>query len=312
MSGSYYSRRIVKVAAIINPVSGAGADVLAAERRTTLLEQELGRRGLAGNVHLTQARGHAHELAAAAVRDGADLLIVWGGDGTVNEAGAALIGSGTALGLIPAGSGNGLAAALCCPRDPRAAIAAALDGETRAIDAGVLASRPFFNIAGIGVDARIAQRFNLRPRGARGRWPYVLIGIREGWRYAGVDYDIDLDGHASPVRALLVAFANGREYGNGVTLCARAELDDGLLDATIIEDRSVLARFWHARHLARGAADRAPRVTTRQVRRAVVRSAAPMDFHVDGECGTASGPITVEVRPRALKVKVARAAAGGA
>jgi YegS/Rv2252/BmrU family lipid kinase len=303
MSESYYSRAVVNVAAIINPISGAGADAHAAERRTAMVREELERRGLRGTIDLTERAGHAHLLARRAVGDRADLVIVWGGDGTVNEAGAAVIGSDTALGLVPAGSGNGLAASLCCPRDSRAAIAAALDGTTRAIDAGMLNGRPFFNIAGIGVDARVARLFNRRGRGARGLWPYVMIGLREACRYSALDYEIELDGVATPVRALLIAFANGREDGNGMTLCARAELDDGLLDATIVEDRSVVSRLLHARHLASGAADRAPRVVVRQIRRAVVRAPGEMEYHVDGEPGTASGAIEVEIRPRALKVR---------
>jgi diacylglycerol kinase (ATP) len=304
MSESYYSRRIVKVAAIINPISGAGADAHAAERRTAALREAFDRRGLRGEIDLTERAGHAHLLARRAADAHADLVIVWGGDGTVNEAGGALLDTGTALGLVPAGSGNGLAASLCCKREPRAAIAAALDGATRTIDAGMLDGRPFFNIAGIGVDARIARLFNGRARGARGLWPYVFIGLREAWRYAAIDYQVELDGDHTPVRALLIAFANGREYGNGMTLCAQAELDDGLLDATIVEDRPLMSRFLHARHLASGAADRAPRVVTRRIRRAIVRAAGPMEYHVDGEPGSAEGAIAIEIRPRALRVRV--------
>jgi YegS/Rv2252/BmrU family lipid kinase len=302
-SESYYSRRIVKVAAIINPISGAGADVHAAARRTTMVREELDRRGLRGQIDLTTCAGHAHALARRAAASQADLVIVWGGDGTVNEAGAALLDTGTALGLVPAGSGNGLAASLCCHRGPREAIVAALDGKTRAIDAGLLNGRPFFNIAGIGVDARVAQLFNLRGRGSRGLWPYVLLGLREAWRYAALDYEVELDGARTSVRALLIAFANGREYGNGMRLCGQAELDDGLLDATLIEDRPVVSRLLHARHLARGGAERAPRVVTRRIRHAVVRAPVAMQYHVDGEPGSAEGVIEIEVRPGALKVR---------
>jgi YegS/Rv2252/BmrU family lipid kinase len=303
LSESYYSRRIVKLAAIINPISGAGADVHAANRRTAMLREEFDRRRLRGQIALTTGAGHAHQLARLAAEDGADLVIVWGGDGTVNEAGAALIGTDTALGLVPSGSGNGLAASLCCPRDARRAIAAALDGTTRRIDAGVLNGRPFFNIAGIGVDARVARLFNLRGRGSRGLWPYVMIGLREACRYAALDYDVELDGSRSSVRALLIAFANGREYGNRMTLCASAELDDGLLDATLVEDRPVVSRLLHARHLARTGAERAPRVVTRKIRNAVVRSPGAMEYHVDGEPGIAEGRIDVGIRPGALKVR---------
>jgi diacylglycerol kinase (ATP) len=303
MSERYYSRRIVKVAAIINPISGAGADTHAAERRTAALREEFARRGLQGDIDLTERAGHARLLAKRAADAHADLVIVWGGDGTVNEAGSALLDTSTALGLVPAGSGNGLAAALCCKREPRAAIAAALDGAVRTIDAGLLDGRPFFNIAGIGVDARIARLFNARARGSRGLWPYVLIGLREAYRYAAADYEVELDGEVTAVRALLIAFANGREYGNGLSLCAEAELDDGLLDAMVVEDRPVMSRLLHARHLASGAAHRAPRVQTRRIRRAVVRSRVPIEYHVDGEPGAAAGTIAVEIKPRALKVR---------
>ena len=303
MLGSYYSRQPVNVVAIINPISGAGADARAAERRTALLGAQLSQRRIDASIHLTESAGHAHRLARSAVEQRADLVIVWGGDGTVNEAGAALLESGVALALIPAGSGNGLAAALGTPREPARAIAAALDGSVRAIDAGVLDGRPFFNVAGIGVDARIAKLFNVRARGTRGRWPYIFIGVREGCRYGSEAYDIELDDERYSVRALLIAFANGGEYGNGVRISAQARLDDGVLDAMIVEDRPVVARFWHARHLAAGTASRAPRVHARQIRRAVVRSSQMMDYHVDGEPASAAGPIEVEIRPGALLVK---------
>jgi diacylglycerol kinase (ATP) len=293
----------VKVVAIINPISGAGADARVADERRALVADALDRRRLRGEIHVTERAGHARELAQAAIRDRADLVIVWGGDGTVNETGTALLDTSTALGLVPAGSGNGLAAALCCPADSRTALDRALDGTIRPIDAGMLANRPFFNVAGIGVDARIAALFTVRPSGSRGRWPYILIGIREGIRYRSRDYEIDLDGDVRRLRALLIAFANGREYGNGVILCARAELDDGVLDAAVVEDRAVLARFWHARHLAQGSADLAPRVLTRQIRHGVVRCKGQIEFHVDGEPGTAEDEIEVTVRPRALLVK---------
>jgi YegS/Rv2252/BmrU family lipid kinase len=231
-------------------------------------------------------------------------VIVWGGDGTLNEAGAGLLGSTTALGLVPSGSGNGLAAALGTPHDPVAALAAAFDGSVRTIDAGIIAGRAFFNIAGIGFDARVARLFNARGAGRRGAWPYVVIGVREGCRYGGAAYTVDLDGDRRSLRALLMTFANGREFGNGIRIAPQAQLDDGLLDATIVEERPLLARFWHARHAVFGAVDRAPNVTIRQIRHAVVTSPEPMEYHVDGEPGIIEGPVEVQIRPGALKVKI--------
>jgi YegS/Rv2252/BmrU family lipid kinase len=243
-------------------------------------------------------------MAAASAAAGASLVIAWGGDGTLNEIGSALLDTATALGVVPAGSGNGLAAALAVPRDPRAALAAAFDGRTRTIDAGTIAGRPFFNIAGIGFDARVASLFNARVGGRRGGWPYIKIGVREGCTYRANTYRLELDGTAREVHALLIAFANGREYGIGARIAPMAELDDGWLDAFVVDERAVLARFWHARHLALGTAHLAPNVTARRVRHAVIETAGPIDFHVDGEPGCAHDRIEVHIRPGALKVRV--------
>lgn len=292
----------MNIAAIINPISGAGANQNAASDRVARLTNELERRGLHATIELTARAGHARELALKFADARVELLIVWGGDGTVNEAGAALVGTDTAIGLVPAGSGNGLAAALGTSRNPMDAIRRALDGRRRRIDAGIIAGRPFFNIAGIGVDAVIARRFNQRARGSRGPLPYFVIGVTEGCRYRGAEYDVDLDGESRTLKALLIAFANGQEYGVGARLSAGARLDDGLLNAVVVEDRSILARFWHARYLKAGTPERAPRVIARPVRHASIRRKGPIEFHVDGEMGTAEGEVEVSVRPGALWV----------
>jgi YegS/Rv2252/BmrU family lipid kinase len=294
----------MRIAAIVNPVSGAGMDPPAARRRVAMLRDELTRRQLSASIHLTERAGHARALAHAAVVDHTDLVIVWGGDGTVNEVGGELAGTPTALGLIPAGSGNGLAGGLGIPRDPHAALATALGQKTLAVDVGMLDDRPFFNIAGIGFDAHIARLFNQRPRGRRGRLPYIVIGVREGCRYQGKDYAITLDGVSRRTRALLIAFANGREYGMGMQIAPGARLDDGLLEACVVEDRPVLARFRDARHLALGSVHRAPRMVMQPIRTAVVEADGEIEFHLDGEPGVARDRLTVTIRPGALMVKV--------
>jgi len=293
------------VVAIVNPISGAKASPAAAALRADLLRAEAQRRGLEVDIHLTTHAGHARELATAAAAAGVDLVIAWGGDGTINETGSALVGTGTTLGIVPAGSGNGLANALAVPRLPQAALAAVFDGATRAIDAGTIDGRAFFNIAGIGFDARIARLFNNRTGARRGGIPYILIGVREGCRYRAREYTVELDGERSRVRALLIAFANGQEYGLGARIAPEARLDDGWLDATMVEDRPIPVRFWHARHLARGSAHLAPSVTTRRVVRAVVESDGPLEIHVDGEPAVAGSRVEIGILASALKVRQA-------
>ena len=292
------------VVAIVNPLSGAGATPGVAERRVALLTARFAAARVAGAVHLTQRSGHAGELARAAIAAGAQTVIAWGGDGTINEVGTAVAGTRAVLGIIPAGSGNGFASEIGVPTLPEAAIEVALHGRNRPIDAGEVEGRLFFNIAGIGFDAVVAERFNLQSLGRRGLGPYVRIGLRETFRYRAVRYRIVLDDEELVTTALLIAFANGREYGNHIRLAPHARMDDGKLEAIVVEDRTPLARLWTSRHLALGTADKATRVIARSIRTARVEADGDLLYHLDGEIGRARGSVTVRIREKLLTVRV--------
>jgi YegS/Rv2252/BmrU family lipid kinase len=293
-----------EVVAIVNPLSGAGATPGVAQARAALVASHLEAAKLAGSVHLTERPLHAGEIARDAVSSGARMVIAWGGDGTINEVGAALAGSGIPLGIIPAGSGNGFASELGIPRVPDAAIEVALHGRAMAIDAGEMAGRLFFNIAGIGFDAVVAEGFNARSLGRRGLGPYVQIGLREALRYRACTYRIRLDDETFDSTALLIAFANGRQYGNNIRLAPRAVMDDGRLEAMVVEDRHPLSRLWSGRRLALGTADKAPRIIARSIQSALIECDGEMLYHLDGEIGRALGSISVRIHPGLLTVKV--------
>jgi YegS/Rv2252/BmrU family lipid kinase len=292
------------VVAIVNPLSGAGATSGVAARRVALLQSKFTDAGVIGSVHLTERSRHAGELAHQAVASGARTVIAWGGDGTINEVGTALAGTNAVLAIVPAGSGNGFASELGVPPLPEAAIEVALRGRDRAIDAGEIQGELFFNIAGIGFDAAVAEQFNRQGLGRRGMGPYVRIGLRECFRYRAARYRILLDGEEIVTSALLIAFANGREYGNRIRLAPYARLDDGKLEAMVVEDRRPLSRLWSGRHLALGTADKAPRIIARSIESARVEADGDMLYHRDGEIGRAEGSITVRIRPKALMVRV--------
>jgi diacylglycerol kinase (ATP) len=292
------------VVAIVNPLSGAGATPGVAERRVALLKSKFASAHVTGDVHLSLRSGHAGELARAAVATGARTVIAWGGDGTINEVGTALAGTNVVLSIVPAGSGNGFASEVGVPVLPEAAIDVALHGHDRSIDVGELAGRLFFNIAGIGFDAVVAERFNQQTIGRRGMGPYVRIGLRETFRYRAARYRILLDGEELATNALLIAFANGREYGNRIRLAPHARMDDGKLEAMVVEDRHPFSRLWSGRHLAFGTADKASRLIARSIESARVESEGEMLYHLDGEIGRASGSIDVRIRPKALVVRV--------
>jgi diacylglycerol kinase (ATP) len=292
------------VIAVVNPLSGAGADPDAASRRVAFVESRLASAGIRGRVHVTTRAGHARELAARAAADRMPLVIAWGGDGTINEVAGAIAGTETALGVVPAGSGNGFANEIGIPRQPGRAIDVALTGATRAIDAGEIDRRLFFNIAGIGFDAGVAELFNACEQGRRGLGPYLRIAATQAFRYRARRYRIELDSETLDTQALLVVFANGREYGNGMRLAPHASMEDGLLEAVVVDDRRPLARLWDARHLMLGTADRAPGLTRRSIRHASVETDGPMTYHADGEIGRAEGRITVAIHPGLLRVRV--------
>ena len=256
-------------------------------------------------IAVSERRGHVRDLAAAAVASGSRLVIVWGGDGTVNEAGTALMNTATPLAIVPSGSGNGLARELGVPLDPAAAIAKALTTPPRAIDAGELGGRPFFNLAGLGFDARVASRFDRA--GRRGLATYVRVSARELMTYRAATYWIDPGsgsgrGEMTPRRALLVAFANSPQFGNGARIAPSARVDDGLLDLVVYEERS---RFSTLRVLPRlfiGGIEKVRGFSIRQVERARVESDAPITFHVDGEPAQGGTVIEARVLPGAIRV----------
>jgi YegS/Rv2252/BmrU family lipid kinase len=290
--------------AIVNPISGAGASRDASTARAALVRDRFRAAGIDGEVHIPERRHHATALASEALDRGVHTVIAWGGDGTINEVASVLAGTGAALGIVPAGSGNGFARALQLPRRPRAAIDGALLGVERLIDIGELNGRTFVNIAGVGLDARIAERFNACELGKRGMGPYLRIGLQEAFRFAPLQLELELDGERLESRALLVAFANGGEYGNRARIAPHARVDDGRLEAVVVQDRSPAARLWGSRHLLLARPERAPGMTFRSIQHAELRAPGPLPFHVDGEHGVADRVVNVRIRPGYLRVRV--------
>jgi diacylglycerol kinase family enzyme len=301
------------IALIINPISGRARRADGAGRVETA-RTALASCGEETSVRVSEGRGHVRELAAAARQAGARLVMVWGGDGSVNEAGSAVIGSAVPLAIIPAGSGNGLARELGIPLQPAAAIAAALRGTPRSIDAGELGGRPFFNVAGVGFDAHIASRFDRA--GSRGLATYVRVSVRELLRYRARSYRIDCGdepgggaGDAEkaalqPRRALLVTIANSPQFGNDARIAPFARLDDGRLDLIIYEEVSRLATIRAVPRLFAGGLERVRGLTMRQIEKGRIESDAPMTFHVDGEPVEGGPALDVRVLPHALRVVV--------
>jgi diacylglycerol kinase family enzyme len=285
------------VSIIINPVSG-GATPAQAQLRARQAASILHASGDTGDVVLTERRGHGRALADAAVRRGDRLVVAWGGDGTVNEIASALVGTRTVLGIVPAGSGNGLARELHVPRRPEAALRFALTRAARLVDAGELGGRWFFSVAGIGFDAHVAAAFD-SDQGRRGLPAYARLTARALWRYRCADYRVN---SREATGALLVTFANSAQFGNGARIAPSARVDDGLLDLVVFEERSRWATLLALPRLFTGGVAGVRGVSIRQLSAGVVECAQPMVFHVDGEPVQGGTILEARVHPRALRV----------
>jgi len=292
---------------IVNPISGPKRRGRGAER-IEIATRALARVGAKGEIRLTERGGHAHELALEAAASSADLVMAWGGDGTINEVARALVQrdeSGAAvppLGIIPGGSGNGLARALRIPFDPSLAIERALRAPVRRIDVGELGEHLFFNIAGIGLDAHVAALVTTRVH-HRGLMPYLSATAGDLLRYRPADYTIEIQGRTVQTSALMLAFANSTQWGFGAEIAPRSNLEDGLIDLVVVKDRGLLGNAMRVPALFLGRADRQRGVETHQVRDATIHSREPMLFHVDGEARQGSDILTARVHPRALRLR---------
>lgn len=296
---------------VINPIAGPGRS------RTIGACADLARSVLSAHdyepdVRITTGPHDANTFAREAVAANYDLVIAWGGDGTVNGAAAAVAATDVPLAIIPGGSGNGLARDLSIPLKPADAFAIAAVGATRAIDAGDLHGSLFFNVAGIGFDARIASRLAM-PGARRGLLGYILATLGELRVYEPGSYSIhdafDVDGrsHMADILdhpALFIALANSRQYGNGAQIAPSALLDDGMMEIVIVEPQSGFSIMRQVPAFFKGTLRDGPGLLMRSAASMQVSSAHPIAFHVDGEPRTGPNSITLRTRRGILRVKV--------
>ncbi len=294
----------MRVGVVVNPRSGPRAGGRAGPSRVETARLVLARLGMTADVVETARAGHAADLAQAFVARQCDRVVVWGGDGTINDAAGPLIGATVILGIVPGGSGDGLARSLGLSAPADHALEVALTAPARGVDVGYLGGRHFLNIGGVGFDAAVAKRFN--ETGTRGLRTYIRLLLRMIWTYEPESYRLVVDGAASTGPRFLVAFANGREYGNRMTLVPLADARDGWLDVVTVAGGSPVCQLWRARRLAWRPGRPARGIAWGRCRAATV-TGDRLVCHVDGEPFETSGTIEVGIRPGAILV----AGAGG-
>ena len=223
-----------KIIFIVNPISGTQGKELV----LNLLDEKIDKERYTWDVVYTKRAGHAIEIAAQAAAEKADVVVAIGGDGTINEIGRSLVHTETALGIIPCGSGNGLARHLHIPMEPKKALEIINEGVTDIIDYGKINGTDFFCTCGVGFDAFVSLKF--ANAGKRGLLTYLEKTLQESLTYQPETYELETEDGTYKYKAFLIACGNASQYGNNAYITPQATLTDGLLDVTILEPFTVL------------------------------------------------------------------------
>ncbi len=214
---------------IINPISGG----INKQHFPSLIGRYIDRNQFDIEINFTKSAQHNIDLAQQAVAEKKDIVVAVGGDGTINHIAKYLVNSNVLFGIIPQGSGNGLARHLRIPLNDKKALQIINKLHTKKIDAGMANDQFFVNVAGAGFDAHVSWMFANAPK--RGFWSYAKITLNEYQAYKPHSYEIQVDGKVTHKEAFIVCVANGSQYGNNAFIAPQANLDDGLFDVSILK-----------------------------------------------------------------------------
>jgi len=261
-----------------------------------LAEEKLRAAGWEVTRRLTEGPGDAERLARQAAREGFDIVLACGGDGTLSQVLAGLLDTGIPAGMVPAGTGNDFARTIRLSRTPADAARQLLRGHATDIDLlnvndGQLWS---VNVLGLGFDAAVAERMNRRVRLAGGLLAYLIAVTQELMTYRPTDVRLTVDGEQWEGRALLLAVANARSYGAGMKIAPLAEIDDGLLDVVLVEHMGRVEFLRSFPRVLRGTHTDHPAVHVWQGEEVMIETGEPSPVLVDGDvrCET---PLRVRV-----------------
>jgi len=287
-----------RIVFIVNPISGTSGK----QGIPKLIEETLDKERFEYAVHETEYAGHATEIAAACRDEGVDVVVAVGGDGTVNEVGRAIVGSETALGIIPCGSGNGLARHLMLPMDYKKDIDLLNRCEIHHLDYGIINERPFFCTCGMGFDAFISMKF--AEAGKRGLVTYVESVLREGLNYKPETYKIEDENGTMIHQAFLISCANASQYGNNAYIAPQASMHDGMLDVIIMEPFDVLEAPQVAIELLNKTIDKNVKIKTFRTQHIHIHREKEGLIHYDGDPVMTDADVDIRLVPAGIKVVV--------
>jgi YegS/Rv2252/BmrU family lipid kinase len=287
-----------RVTFILNPISGTKSK----EGLATIIGQQLNADEFDWRIARTEYAGHASVIASQCVSEGVDICVAVGGDGTVNEVARSLVHSQTALGIVPCGSGNGLARHLCLPMDMKGAVEMIAQRRIESFDYGVINDQPFFCTCGMGFDAVVSLKF--AEAGKRGLVTYVEKVLKESLNYKPDTYTIEDETGIHSYKAFLLACANAAQYGNNAYIAPGASMQDGLMDVIVMEPFNVLEAPQLAVDLFAKTLGNNARIKTFQTSRIHIHRENPGAVHFDGDPINMGTDIHVEIRPLGLRAVV--------
>lgn len=267
-----------------------------------LIDQYLDKTKFEYEIAITQYAGHASEIAAKAKDDGVDVVVAVGGDGTVNEVARAIVHSDTALGIIPCGSGNGLARHLLLPLNVRKAIDVINRCEVRQLDYGIINGYHFFCTCGMGFDAFVSMKF--AEAGKRGPITYVENVLREGLKYKPETYTIEDESGTLQYKAFLISCANASQYGNNAYIAPQASMSDGLMDVIIMEPFDVFEAPQISIEMFSKTLDKNSKIKTFRTRHLHIHRDKPGVIHYDGDPVMTGADIDIELKPKGINIIV--------
>lgn len=284
-----------KVLFIINPRSGGQShgDIEAQ------IEKYLDRSRYEWQVRRTESADDALQASCKAAGN-SDVVVAVGGDGSVNQAARGLIGSPTVLGIIPTGSGNGLARHLNISTRIPDAIDTLNRGHIKTIDTASFNDEIYVNMAGVGFDGHVAHVFS-RSR-ARGFLSYLKCVVKEYFHYHAREYELSFDETTLQKEAFLISFANSCQYGNNAYIAPLAKIDDGLLEVCILERFPRWAAPIIAVRLFNKTIHRSSYYTCFQCREITVHQEKALEAHIDGDPLLPGPRLEIKINPRSLKV----------
>ncbi|WP_337393144.1 diacylglycerol/lipid kinase family protein [Prevotella sp.] len=267
-----------------------------------LIDQYLDKTKFEYEIAITQYAGHASEIATKAKDDGVDVVVAVGGDGTVNEVARAIVHSNTALGIIPCGSGNGLARHLLLPLNVRKAIDVINRSEVRQLDYGIINGYHFFCTCGMGFDAFVSMKF--AEAGKRGPITYVENVLREGLKYKPETYTIEDENSTLQYKAFLISCANASQYGNNAYIAPQASMSDGLMDVIIMEPFDVFEAPQISIEMFSKTLDKNSKIKTFRTRHLHIHRDKPGVIHYDGDPVMTGADIDIELKPKGINIIV--------